>query len=335
MKRLVLWLRSGGWRRAEPAPPRPDEHPGQDLARPIVHVVDARNPNRAGVPEGGLIYGYARPTPWGFLVVQTGWLGEAVRRAEQVGPIEIRYNDRSTGAPTSRRIRAIVACPHGQWQWLDTGWAIDDPGQLAPAHHLEPPTPELLYDVRWHWGPDNFGMNYRAEMPHWKLLAWCATEDWATRIAEAAMAWDDERLLAAQVQRPGPSGRELVLTYVPEPHRTRPQRSYAPASDARDWPPSTPPTAMPLGAPDDRGKWPLHELRVHTGAADASWETVCWCYDPFAALGVAADLGVGLAGYPYRFAEVWGANERTAGGRWALDSRVPAPSQHDLPASSG
>ncbi|MFI6030809.1 hypothetical protein [Amycolatopsis magusensis] len=325
-------MRSRRWRRTEHDASRPGDRLDrpEDTATPIVHVVDGRNPDRAGVPEGGLIYGYARPTSWGFLLMQTGWLGEAERGADQVGPIELRYHDRSTGTTTSLRIRPLVACPHGRWLWVDTGWAVDDPGRIAAAHPLEPPTPQLLYDVRWHAAPDRFGHSYRAEMPHWKFLAWCATEDWGRRIAAASIDWDDEFVLATQVQRPGPDGRAVVATCLPDPRRDRPARPATPVSHAADWPAATPPAADSLVISCDRSGWPLHVLRVHTGAENASWETVCWVLDADTARGIATDLGVGLPGFPYRFAEVWSAHPRSSGDRWTPDLRVPTASSPEV-----
>lgn len=302
----------------------------RDRSKPSVCVADLRHPDSSAEPEHGRIYGFVRPSPRGFVVHQIGWAGQAERAADElVGPIEIGYHDPEAGKDRSRQIRAIAACPHDQWLWVETGWALDDPGRIADAHPLQQPAPELLYDVRWFWGPDRYHYgqegSYRAMMPHWKLLAWCASAEWAHRIAAAIKTFPSgvNDALATQVQRPSLTGREVAATYIPDVH-TGP--ALPPPVDPADWPAPAREVTQPITVFTNAGRpIPACELRVHTGEPGSSWQTVCWTLDWIAAERIAEDIGVGRPGTAWRFAEAWEIDElsREQVNPWKLAKRIP------------
>lgn len=229
--------------------------------RPVVRIVDA-HPDVEIVPEEHRYWGYAEPDHdgEGWRIVRTGHHGEASRGAEAVGEVGVAYRDPCSGSTATRRLSALLACPHDRWLWAETGWVVDDPGPVPDDPALDPPFPDFAYEVRSYWvlGEPHLLPRYSGWGPHWRALAWCATEPDARRIADALMSWHDPHRSASQVWGPDGAGRRVVFTNSPSPGVERPPLPTVPTSTQERWPQPAPARRLPAAVDGPPGVDVVH-----------------------------------------------------------------------------
>jgi hypothetical protein len=261
---------------------------------------------------GAQRWGIAERDGAGYTITVAGRQADALAPELDGVRIRVDYTVPGTWEPAVAELPPAVWECAGRWLWAATGWAVDDPGDIAdmparPASSLEP------FEVRtFDAGPasQTFGVDYIGSPPEWIRFAWCATEAQARRLAEACVRWADDvdHCIRAQVWGPRPDGdRAIIMTARPHAG-DRPRAPLAPFGAIQGTRPTSPPPALAPVWPDSRPgpgeDRPDYHLRVWSPGG--GWEDAGWFTMRQHAAVAASVLCVGAPGQPWPFGEIWG-----------------------------
>jgi len=271
-------------------------------------------------------WGIARRVGNEYVITVTGSMTEATAPGRDGLRLLVDYTEPDTWEPRITEMPPAVWECAGRWLWAATGWAVDDPGDIAdmPARAADSLAP---FEVRTFSlsRAGTFGVDYSGSQPAWSRFAWCTTETQARRLAEACVRWDwADNCVRAQVWGPQPDGGRAIIMTAKPPIGARPPRPAVPFGTIQGTRPSSPPPAGGPVWPDRRAEpgedRPDYHLRVWSPSG--GWESAGWFTMRQTANVGACVLCVGAPGQPWPFGEIWGPDwqgHRSATGRVLAD----------------